>query len=66
MTDTPEPAEVPRSRDRRRSFLANVAGKLVLVLLAGLGLILLFRGCVEPMVRRDVGEVQQKHHEGAR
>jgi hypothetical protein len=63
--ESPGPGESPR-RDGRRSFLANVAGKLALVLLAGFGLILLFRGCVVPALRQEVEEIQQKHHQGSR
>jgi hypothetical protein len=58
-----EPSPGPsRDREPRRSFVANVAGKLALVLLAGFGLILLFRGCVAPVLRDEVRDVQQKHH----
>jgi hypothetical protein len=64
---TPErPEPQPPRRDAGRSFLANVAGKLALVLLAGFGLILVFRGCVEPALRQEAGEIQQKHHERTR
>lgn len=65
MTDPTAPGEPPR-RDRRPSFALSVAGRLALVVLAGLALILLFRGCVEPMLRDDVGAIQQKHHDATK
>jgi len=57
--ETPEPGRQPR---RERPFVANVATKAALVLAAGFGLILLFRGCVEPVLRQEAREIQQKHH----
>jgi len=60
-TENPSPGPRP-DREPRRSFVANVAGKLALVLLAGFGLILLFRGCVAPALRDEVRDIQQKHH----
>jgi hypothetical protein len=65
MKDNPGPGEAPRRRDARRSFLANAAGRFVLVLLAGFALILLFRGCVVPTIRQEVGEIQQEHYQGS-
>jgi hypothetical protein len=65
MKDNPGPSEAPRRRDARRSFPANVAGKFALVLVAGFGLILLFRGCVVPAIRQEVGEIQQEHYQGS-
>ena len=59
---TPEP---PPRRRRGPSFVTNVVVKAVLVFLAGLGLILLFRGCVAPALRNEVGDIQQKHHQAA-
>lgn len=57
---TPDPP--PPKRRREPSFVADVVRRAVLVFLAGLGLILLFRGCVVPVIRDEVGDIQQKHH----